>query len=424
VGDAADTVDTQYYYRYASAGVSEYYLRNFPQFNRFCDGDQRRALLLRFAPGPLAAPIRAFPVQRFLHMEQVAGQRLLRAEQPGITLDSFNLALDQGLTDGQRRHVLTAALACSPLFRSDGWLANAPGSIRKMLQDWDLGALIVWESGPAFSVSSGKRTTGSSADSRANYSGKPDIGGVIRASNGIFWFSGDEFNAFSVPDPGGEGTSGRNMFHGPDYLDIDLALTRHIRLRESRAIAIRGEVYNLFNRANFALPSANLARPGEFGRITSTFGTPRILQIGNSFRVLISGPLVNRAERGRTSMLDLPSYVSLPAGQPGLCVSDARQPVTERPLAARTCCAAHAGNLRCMSNSMASREAVQPDSRPDLSSWQGSGSPRSSSLRDSATGRVHGRLGDVGTGQDHALLDPARAELDGRFEPRSSCTRS
>lgn len=283
VGDAADTVDTQYYSRYAPAGISEYYLRNFPQFNRFVtvtdEGssyyDSLQVRVLRYS-GP-------FRVNANYTWSKSQDNASFEPSSLASPLDSFDLALDKGLSDGQRRHVLTLALACTPLFKSDGWLANAPSSIRKILQDWDLGALFVWESGPAFTVYSGKRTTGSSADSRANYSGSPNIGSVIRASNGIFWFSSDQATAFSAPVPGGEGTSGRNMFHGPSYRDLDLALTRHIRLRESRALVVRGEVYNLFNRANFGLPGANLVQPADFGRITSTYGTPRILQIALRF---------------------------------------------------------------------------------------------------------------------------------------------
>jgi hypothetical protein len=283
VGDAADTVDTQYFSRYAPAGIPEYYLRNYPQFDRFVmvsnDGrsyyDSLQVRVFRQS-GSLRAN-GSYTWSKSLDNSSFEPSSL------AAPLDSFNLALDKGLSDGQRRHVLTAALTCSPLFKSDGWLANAPSSMRKILENWDLGALAVWESGPTFSVSSGRRTTGSSADSRANYSGNPNIGSVTRASNGVYWFSLDEFNAFSAPDPGEEGTSARNMFHGPGYFDVDLALTRHFRLREKRAIVFRGEVYNVLNRTNFGLPNANLADLSQFGRITSTVGTPRKLQVALRF---------------------------------------------------------------------------------------------------------------------------------------------
>ena len=45
---------------------------------------------------------------------------------------------------------------------------------------------------------------------------------------------------------------------------------------------MRFEVFNLFNRFNWGLPVVNV-NSGQFGRITTQAGTPRIIQLGIKF---------------------------------------------------------------------------------------------------------------------------------------------
>ncbi|MEO6801992.1 MAG: hypothetical protein ABI197_01970 [Granulicella sp.] len=70
------------------------------------------------------------------------------------------------------------------------------------------------------------------------------------------------------------GTSGRNAFTGPTYISQDLALQRSIHLRGSQSIVLRGEGYNILNRANYYNPISELSSDGvhinpEFGLIRS-----------------------------------------------------------------------------------------------------------------------------------------------------------
>jgi hypothetical protein len=65
--------------------------------------------------------------------------------------------------------------------------------------------------------------------------------------------------AFSVPQPGTFGNLGRNALAGPELAQFDLTLHKRFRLTERLALEFRGELYNLFNRANFANPPATLA---------------------------------------------------------------------------------------------------------------------------------------------------------------------
>src|SRR6185295_14654451 len=60
--------------------------------------------------------------------------------------------------------------------------------------------------------------------------------------------------AFSVPDAGSFGNSMRNGLTGPGLSQIDLTLSKKFRLAEGKNVEFRSEVYNIFNRANFANP--------------------------------------------------------------------------------------------------------------------------------------------------------------------------
>ncbi len=92
--------------------------------------------------------------------------------------------------------------------------------------------------------------------------------------------------AFSAPAAGTWGNLGRNDFRGPALWQIDAALQRRIALREKLALELRGECFNLLNRAQYGNPLADISAPNTFGRITSVVntsptgsGTPRQFEV-------------------------------------------------------------------------------------------------------------------------------------------------
>jgi hypothetical protein len=64
--------------------------------------------------------------------------------------------------------------------------------------------------------------------------------------------------AFATPKPGAFGNLPRNALRGPNFEQFDLVLSRRFRLSESANVEFRTEVFNIFNRTNFANPSATL----------------------------------------------------------------------------------------------------------------------------------------------------------------------
>jgi hypothetical protein len=94
--------------------------------------------------------------------------------------------------------------------------------------------------------------------------------------------------AFAIPRPGTFGNLRRNALRGPNFRQFDLVLNKRIPLTEHTNVEFRTEVFNIFNRTNFANPSAtlnnalgsgtNLLQPGQpFTQAAagSTFGLLR-----------------------------------------------------------------------------------------------------------------------------------------------------
>ena len=71
------------------------------------------------------------------------------------------------------------------------------------------------------------------------------------------------------------------MLRGPNYKQTDLSLMKNIPLGKDVRMQLRAEVYNLFNRANFANPNTSFGS-AAFGQVTAlaTGATMRRIQLG------------------------------------------------------------------------------------------------------------------------------------------------
>ena len=98
--------------------------------------------------------------------------------------------------------------------------------------------------------------------------------------------------AFAQPDPGTYGNLMRQALRGPNYWNVDLAVSRQIGLASTHNLELRLEAFNLFNTFNWGMPGTELTaggwqanlNSGTFGRITTQAGDPlgafRIIQLG------------------------------------------------------------------------------------------------------------------------------------------------
>jgi hypothetical protein len=113
---------------------------------------------------------------------------------------------------------------------------------------------------------------------------KERLGRVGDASAARFF----NISAFCAPGTIGNGTdfgdSGVGIVRGPHQLNFDFSITKMTRLGDNQRLQFRTEFFNLFNHAQFAMPStvANqslyASNPALFGVITATSVNPRLIQ--------------------------------------------------------------------------------------------------------------------------------------------------
>ena len=166
------------------------------------------------------------------------------------------------------------------------WFGGGP---RWLVDGWNLSSITQIRSGLPVNVTLTGGTFG-------GFSGRPDIvPGVdpYEPSNercSGFSIPDCQFNqdAFELPD-GPYGNAGRNILRGPSFAQVDFSIFKNTRFSENTSLQLRMDIFNLFNRANFADPSGGL-NPGDANSIrpTAFFGRS-ISTVGNQVGLLAAG---------------------------------------------------------------------------------------------------------------------------------------
>ncbi len=167
---------------------------------------------------------------------------------------------------------------------------NIPTSSNsKFLTGWQLSGFFQAQTGAPFSIISPEPEIASASQYSNLVRGS---GGLIRLGFGRPSLCGtlddlrqqgpdvteEAFNASSLCSPLGlNGSLGRNVLRAGTQSRFDLGLLKNVKLTESTALEFGWDVFNVFNKANFAAPDGELGSP-DFARITSTVGGPRVMQ--------------------------------------------------------------------------------------------------------------------------------------------------
>ncbi|HWW88551.1 MAG TPA: carboxypeptidase-like regulatory domain-containing protein [Vicinamibacterales bacterium] len=174
--------------------------------------------------------------------------------------------------------------------------------LKGLLNGWQVSQTFFWHSGLPFTVQSAPYSAnakgiinGGGPQFATLVPGEPlyattPISGVT-APGTLPWLNPNAF--LSTVDPstgacvGGDspvtcqfGTLGRNTVRGPQFVWSDLYVTKRLGAVGRTTVRAELQVFNLFNRANFALPTAIAGVPGlpstqtGFGALTSTTSPP------------------------------------------------------------------------------------------------------------------------------------------------------
>ena len=151
---------------------------------------------------------------------------------------------------------------------------------------WQLSTIYTAISGKPFSVfknggsdPSGQGLRGTSI--RDDYDGSP----IIYNTRNPDAYVAIVPNQFTVPAAGTVGNSRRNLLRGPGLSQWDMSLIKNTKINERLSVQVRWEVYNVLNRANFALASLdNTGTSSQFGTLSQTpdvsAGNPVVAQGG------------------------------------------------------------------------------------------------------------------------------------------------
>ena len=150
-------------------------------------------------------------------------------------------------------------------------LSFTNAALRTLASHWRLSGIVSARSGDWLTVTTGvTHFTGTTSSGRVNQL-SDDVYGEKTLAKFL------NRDAFAVPAPDAFGNHERNSIKGPGVWKTDLAVSRLLSVGGSRQIEARAEVFNLLNNFNWGNPITTL-NSGNFGRIQSMVGDPRILQ--------------------------------------------------------------------------------------------------------------------------------------------------
>jgi hypothetical protein len=188
------------------------------------------------------------------------------ANLPQNVRNIFSRSGEWALSSFDHRHVLAASATYQvPEF----------GGKRAVLGGWRLNGVFLAQSGAPFTVNLGvdQANIGAGPAQRPDQIGNPNLPAGERTAER--WF---DMSAFALPAPFTFGSAPRNSVTGPGFSSTDVSVARSWNVGGSRELEVRWEVFNVFNRANFDIPSRIFGTP-NFGRIFSA-KDPREMQFG------------------------------------------------------------------------------------------------------------------------------------------------
>jgi hypothetical protein len=187
--------------------------------------------------------------------------------------DSNNLRGDRGLSDYDARHRLVL-----------NGLYSLPFHGNRLVEGWELATILTLQSGNPVTFFTTNRTLTGSGTIRASVTG-PVGTSFSPALNGNATYVAYIQNPAAFYDQGNAfGNLGRNTVIGPGFSNLDFAVVKNVKLRESLSWQIRADAFDLLNHANLGQPGATVGT-SSFGQITNTrwptgdSGSSRQLQV-------------------------------------------------------------------------------------------------------------------------------------------------
>ncbi len=224
----------------------------------------------------------------------------------GEPQDTYNMRAERGDITPDFRHQFTSAWSYELPFGPGRRYLQDPGRLRLLTGGWQLNGIISLYSGQAFTpyLSFDPTNTGSGgprpdlvghpydfSNAAVGFDGGNNGGPTAGCANSTHqnlncWYNPTAF-AFAPLAPGQTfatmfGNATRGSLRGPAFYNTDFSVFKDFKIKEKGQIQLRGEIFNLFNTPQFALPN-NLVDTPTAGQITSTLHESRQIQVSVNF---------------------------------------------------------------------------------------------------------------------------------------------
>jgi len=209
--------------------------------------------------------------------------------------DQTNLHDSYGPSDFDRTHRFVISYAWDMPF-----FAGKKGFVAAALSHWVLSGITTFQSGTSFTVIdaaggtafnlSSPNTSTATLNPGFTMDSAQTTGDIHSRVNGWFKFDPATQSYLGIsgaPVAGVDGTTGfgnlgRNTFRGPFQQNWDVSLGKNFHITETKVFKFSADFFNIWNHPIFASPN-NIFNGLGFGTITSTKGTPRLVQLSGRF---------------------------------------------------------------------------------------------------------------------------------------------
>ncbi len=203
-----------------------------------------------------------------------------------------NFRAEYALSDFHRTHQFSASFNYDlPFGKGRTFFSDANGLANAFLGGWQLNGIVTHLSGRPFTPQFAAPDV---TQQRPDLIGDP----YSNIPEGFF------FNPYAFARPQGQegdafGNAGRNILIGPAYNRTDLSLFKNFRVNETTRLQFRWEVFNVFNEANYRLPTFLL--PNNISAFTTGIGA-----------TATTAPAITLDELRRTTNVGRPTELATP----------------------------------------------------------------------------------------------------------------
>jgi hypothetical protein len=201
--------------------------------------------------------------------------------------NSFCRSCDKGSSDFDVRQMVNLSAVYALPFGAGKPHLSGPGVARMLLGNWEVSTIATTQTGLPVNITIDRSNSSVPGLYAIGGSERPDYvaGQSLTPAGGStpnHWINAA---AFATPANGTFGNLGHNAFRAPGVTQLDLGVSKFVLVTERLSVRLRGDLFNVTNRAQFGAPNADVSA-SNFGVITTTLssyatgrGTPRELQL-------------------------------------------------------------------------------------------------------------------------------------------------